>query len=94
MHLFLYSACKCLIAESFNLNMKKNVNKDDLTQAFRKEFQLTQRVECPLSFTLLANDALLNSRCFFGCGKRYAFKVLSIIDTDSNTIFAIFDCSF
>ena len=49
MHLFLYSACKCLIAESFNLNMKKNVNKDDLTQAFRKEFQLTQRqrVECP-----------------------------------------------
>ena len=41
--------------------MKKNLNKDDLTQGFRKEFQLTQRVECPLSFTLLANDALFYS---------------------------------
>ena len=42
--------------------MKKNMIKDDLSQAFRKEFQLTQRVEFPLSFTLLANDALFYSR--------------------------------
>ena len=49
MLLFVCSACKCINAKL------KHENE-------HKEFQLTQRVDCPLSLTLLANDVLLNSR--------------------------------
>ena len=74
--------------------MKKNKIKDDLTQAFRKEFQLTQRVEFPLSFTLLANDALFYSRFVSSATENVMRSKFSIIDTGSNTIFAIFYCRF